>query len=206
MPTWNCSFKASDALKTEKTYIPPQHRSTDPEKGLLEVQTTGKVTLKALSKLTGASLNPTRQNTFTARVATPARVEAVFFQRACLDRRSEGPGPGIPTRRPCLLGSCWGSDASPVCPSEGSAKARRLVPVEPRPGAHSSNSISCDFITGGGAEERRRGLIWKNIIVYPPQRLPSRTSVLRRAAESGFPSCRWPNSSRSCKASLCCSG
>lgn len=146
----NASLEGFRRIKDRKDLHSASTSVKGSRKGLLEVQTTGKVTLKTLSKLTGASLNPTRQNTFTAGVATPPRVGAVFFQRACLDRRSEGPGLGIPTRRPCLLGSCSGSDASPVCPSEGSAKARRLVPVEPRPGVHSSNLISCDFITGGG--------------------------------------------------------
>lgn len=93
----------------------------------------------------------------------PLRVKAMFSIRAC-PGWSAGLGLGILSCRPrSLPSSCLGSDAKPCVSMRGSANPRRLVPVEPRPLVHSSNLISSP--AGGG--QRQRGLIWKNIIVYP---------------------------------------
>lgn len=60
--------------------------------------------------------------------------------------RGHGRSQWQPSRLPS---SCLGSDASPRASMRGLSEPRRLVPVEPRPLAHSRNLISCDFITGG---------------------------------------------------------
>lgn len=56
----------------------------------------------------------------------PPGVRAMFSKCACLDL-SEGLGLGIFSCRPCLLSSCLGSDASPVCPCE----AQQTPPISP---------------------------------------------------------------------------
>lgn len=72
----------------------------------------------------------------------------MFFQM-CLPGLVRGLELGILSCKPYrLLSSCLGSDASPMCPYEAH-QSPQLVPVEPRTLAHSSNLISCNFITGG---------------------------------------------------------
>ena len=97
------------------------------------------------------------------RVSRPSEGQSHVFN-TCLPGLERGLGLGILSCRPrSLPSSCLGSDAKPCVSMRGSANPRRLVPVEPRPLVHSSNLISSP--AGGG--QRQRGLIWKNIIVYP---------------------------------------
>ena len=89
---------------------------------------------------------------FYCGVGTSRGSEPCFSKCACPDRSRSFWIPG--SCGPCLLSSCLGSDASPVCPCEAQ-QTQRLVPVEPRPPVHSSNLISCDFITSGGCTDVR---------------------------------------------------
>ncbi|KAK5864409.1 hypothetical protein PBY51_015654 [Eleginops maclovinus] len=56
------------------------------------------------------------QNTFTVGSRPPEGQSNVF--PTCLPAPEQGFGSGILSCRPCLLSSCLGSDASPVCPCE----------------------------------------------------------------------------------------
>lgn len=98
----------------------------------------------------------------------PLRVGAMFL---CLPGVERGLGVGNVSCEPPSAKQLCGIRCKPRVSMRGSANPYRLVPVEPRPLVHSSNLISCNFITGGG-RGAQRGLIWKNIIVYPPQHLP----------------------------------
>lgn len=78
----------------------------------------------------------------------PLRVRAMFFKCACLDW-SEGLDWAFSVAGPVCWAAVWDQMRAP-CVHARLSKPHRLVPVEPRPLVHSSNLISCDFITGGG--------------------------------------------------------
>lgn len=65
---------------------------------------------------TGAFPNQICQNSFTAGSRTSEGQSNVF--KMCLPGLEQELGLGILSCRPCLLSSCLGSDASPVCPCE----------------------------------------------------------------------------------------
>lgn len=150
---------------------PPQHPSEDPEKFF----TPDKLPQKTLSRLTGASPNPTCQNTFTTGVMTPAGVGALFF--SLQQQQQQHLRLDIPTGegRVCSA-AVLDQMQEPVCPRArgfGNKKTKkktcRLVPAEPRPPAHSSNLILMRFHHRQWSPQRRqRSFIWKKSIVFSP--------------------------------------